>query len=105
MSYTRIFAVVLLLYSACIYVSAQKTAVGSVELITTLSGHTKNVETIEFNHAGDVVASSSGDKTVRLWRVATGECLATFVEDGRVPWKLDWSNADRRLALTYRQPR
>lgn len=105
MSHAKVLTIVLLLFLTSIPASAQKTAVGSVELITTLSGHTKNVEAIDFNHAGDVVASSSGDKTVRLWRVATGECLATLVEDGAVPWKLDWSNDDRRLALTYRQPR
>ncbi|MEZ2318171.1 MAG: caspase family protein [Microcoleus sp.] len=37
--------------------------------IETLSGHTGRVKSISFNKKGDILASASGDTTVRLWQV------------------------------------
>jgi WD40 repeat protein len=99
--HTRTLAIALLLSLTSGPLSAQKPAESSVELIATLSGHTKNIEAIEFSHDGERVATSSNDKTVRVWRVATSECLATIVGDGAAPYKLNWSLDDRRLAITY----
>jgi WD40 repeat protein len=39
-------------------------------LVATLTGHTGNVETLDFNPAGTVLASGAADDTVRLWAVA-----------------------------------
>ena len=94
----RVLTLALLLALTSIPICAQQS---SVELITTLAGHTKKIETIEFSHDGQSLATSSKDKTVRLWNVATGECFATIVGDGAPPWKLRWSYDDRRLAITY----
>lgn len=38
-------------------------------LIRTLPGHTAEVETIRFNHAGNFMATASKDRTVRLWNM------------------------------------
>jgi WD40 repeat protein len=55
-----------------------------------------------FSHDGEIVASSSDDGTVRLWRVATGESLATITaEKNSDVYKLNWTSDDRRLAITY----
>jgi WD40 repeat protein len=94
----RILTVALLLPSTSIPLCAQQS---SVELIATLAGHTKKIEAIEFSHDGQSLATSSKDKTVRLWNVATGECFATIAGDGALPSKLSWSYDDRRLAITY----
>lgn len=37
--------------------------------IETLSGHTSRVKSVSFNKKGDILASASGDTTVRLWQV------------------------------------
>ncbi|XZN89605.1 MAG: eIF2A-related protein [Microcoleus sp.] len=37
--------------------------------IETLSGHTSRVKSVSFNKKGDILASASGDRTVRLWQV------------------------------------
>ena len=37
-----------------------------------LHGHTDAVESIAFSPAGSTLASASGDKTIRLWRVGAG---------------------------------
>ena len=36
-------------------------------IITTLEGHTSTVTAIAFNLSGELMASSSSDKTIRLW--------------------------------------
>ncbi|MEG4326690.1 WD40 repeat domain-containing protein, partial [Microcoleus sp. herbarium5] len=37
--------------------------------IETLSGHTTRVKSVSFNKKGDILASASSDRTVRLWQV------------------------------------
>ena len=99
MSLLRILAVALLLP---IQLLAAEAANSSVELVATLRGHTKTIENVEFSHRGEIVATSSNDKTVRLWSTVTGQHLGTIVGDRDLEvFKLSWSNDDRRLAITY----
>ena len=98
----RILLLVLLLCVAGVQVLAQQPASGSVELIKTLAGHEKSIVAIEFSHDGARLATSSEDGTVRLWSVATGECVATIPGDEKSePWKISWSYDDRRLVINY----
>jgi WD40 repeat protein len=43
-----------------------------------LQDHTNWVWSVAWSEDGKILASGSDDKTVRLWDVKTGECLATL---------------------------
>jgi WD40 repeat protein len=51
-------------------------------LLATLRGHTDLIECVRFSRDGVWLASGSADETIRLWDVATGECLSTLRADG-----------------------
>ena len=45
--------------------------------VTLLTGHTGRVYSVVFSPDGTTLASGSGDDTLRLWDVATGDMLNT----------------------------
>lgn len=103
MSRSRIPAVALLLSLTSIQLLAQQAAGSSVQVVATLRGHTKSIQQIEFSHSGEILATSSSDGTVRLWRTVTGESLTTIAGDQKSEVsKINWSSDDRKLAITYR---
>lgn len=46
--------------------------------VTTLRGHKRGVWCVEFSPVDKVLASCSGDKTIKIWSVATHQCLRTL---------------------------
>ncbi|KAF2178769.1 hypothetical protein K469DRAFT_802158, partial [Zopfia rhizophila CBS 207.26] len=44
----------------------------------TLEGHGSSVNSVAFSHDSAGLASSSDDKTVKIWNASSGECLQTF---------------------------
>ncbi|MBI4781798.1 MAG: protein kinase [Oscillatoriophycideae cyanobacterium NC_groundwater_1537_Pr4_S-0.65um_50_18] len=68
----------------------------------TLTGHEGEVTALSISPSGRTLASGSSDKTIRLWRLDSGELLHTF--GGRSLWPNPWSNTghqDRISALTF----
>jgi WD40 repeat protein len=49
-----------------------------------LQGHSSEVWSVAFSPDGQTLASGSGDQTIRLWDVQTGEALATLT--GHTGW-------------------
>ena len=52
--------------------------VDELELLSTLSGHSNRVYGLAFSGDGSHIASTSADKTIRLWNVASGQGGHTF---------------------------
>jgi WD40 repeat protein len=53
-------------------------------LLRTLEGHTRGVNALAVTAEGRAL-SGSGDHTLKLWDLASGECLATFTADAPIP--------------------
>ncbi|MDY7007671.1 MAG: S-layer homology domain-containing protein [Cyanobacteriota bacterium] len=54
------------------------------ELLDTLSDHQANVRSVAISPDGRTLASGSGDGTVKLWDIPTGEMLVSFWHSGVV---------------------
>jgi len=54
------------------------------KLLDTLSSHTANVRSLAISPDGRTLASGSGDGTVKLWDIPTGEMLTSFWHSGVV---------------------
>ena len=50
-------------------------------LIRTLEGHGAGVNAVALSGDGRLAVSGSDDKTLKVWDVATGTCIATFTAD------------------------
>jgi serine/threonine protein kinase len=73
-------------------------------LVRTLTGHTDGVFSVSFSPDGSLLASGSGDDTIKLWRVSDGSLVRTltghtdgvrsvsFSPDGRLLASGSWDN-------------
>ena len=63
-----------------------------------LKGHTGPVNSVVFSPWGVMLASASGDNTVRLWHARTGELLATLEKHTAAVNSVDFSRDDTFIA-------
>lgn len=68
------------------------------QLLRTLTGHTDDVNSVEWSPNGKILASGSNDNTVRLWDIETGELIHTFVEHFNDVNSVTWSSNGKKLA-------
>ena len=55
--------------------------VPSGALLRSMTGHKERITKVTFSPDGSMIASSSWDKTVRLWNVASGDELQTLLTE------------------------
>jgi WD40 repeat protein len=48
------------------------------QLLRTLKGHNEAVLSVAISPDGQTIVSGSGDRTIKIWRLATGELLHTL---------------------------
>lgn len=70
---------------------------GELKLLGTCKGHKRGVWTVRFSRAERVLATGSGDKTVKLWSLDDYSCLKTFEGHTNSVLRVDFMNAGMQL--------
>jgi len=67
-------------------------------LAGTLEGHQGSVLSVAFNQPGDMLASGSTDRTVKLWDIRTGKLLRTLTRHYKEVWSVAFNPKGETLA-------
>ena len=60
-----------------------------------MKGHTKWVNSVCFSSDDKLALSGSGDNTIKLWNIETGECVYTFIGHMKTVLSVHFSEIDR----------
>ncbi|KAK7058535.1 U3 small nucleolar RNA-associated protein 13 [Paramarasmius palmivorus] len=71
---------------------------GSLKLLGTCKGHKRGVWTVKFGREEKVLATGSGDKTIKLWNLDDFSCVKTFEGHTNSVLRVDFFNAGMQLA-------
>lgn len=82
------------------YVATSAGAKGELRQLGTLKGHKRGVWTVRFCRTNRVVATGSGDKTVKIWSLDDYSCLKTFEGHTNSVLRVDFYNAGLQLVTT-----
>lgn len=80
--------------------SRSKSARGEVKLVGTCKGHKRGVWTVRFSRTERVLATGSGDKTVKLWSLDDFSCVKTFEGHTNSVLRVDFLNAGMQMVST-----
>lgn len=72
----------------------------SCKFIRKFSGHKDIIDSAVFNPKGDIIFSSSRDKTIRLWDVSTGKCSYIFPQTESVKSIIQSKRNDTLITLS-----
>ena len=73
---------------------------GELKHIGTCKGHKRGVWTVRFSKTERVLATGSGDKTIKLWSLDDYSCLKTFEGHTNSVLRVDFLNAGMQLVST-----
>jgi WD40 repeat protein len=66
--------------------------------MSTLEGYSNPISSIAWSYDRSQLASSSTDKTIRIWDLATGKCILTLEGHSSLISPITWSQSESRLA-------
>ncbi|KAG9050764.1 U3 small nucleolar RNA-associated protein 13 [Tulasnella sp. UAMH 9824] len=75
-------------------------AKGDLKLVATLKGHKRGVWNVKFSKFDRVVATASGDKSVKLWNLENFACMKTFEGHTNSVLRVDFLNKGLQLATS-----
>ncbi|KAI0081073.1 U3 small nucleolar RNA-associated protein [Panus rudis PR-1116 ss-1] len=70
---------------------------GEIKLLGTCKGHKRGVWSVRFGRAERVLATGSGDKTVKLWNLEDFTCIKTFEGHTNSVLRVDFINAGMQM--------
>jgi U3 small nucleolar RNA-associated protein 13 len=70
---------------------------GGLKLLGTCKGHKRGVWTVKFGRTERVLATGSGDKTVRLWSLDDFTCVKTFEGHTNSVLRVDFLNLGMQM--------
>jgi U3 small nucleolar RNA-associated protein 13 len=76
------------------------TVKGEIKLLGTCKGHKRGVWTVRFGRTERVLATGSGDKTVKLWNLDDFSCVKTFEGHTNSVLRVDFLNAGMQMVST-----
>jgi len=77
--------------------SGRKAVRGEIKLLGTCKGHKRGVWNVRFGRTERVLATGSGDKTVKLWSLEDFSCVKTFEGHTNSVLRVDFINAGMQL--------
>jgi U3 small nucleolar RNA-associated protein 13 len=82
------------------YISTKSGIRGELKLLGVCKGHKRGVWTVRFSKAERVLATGSGDKTIRLWNLDDFSCVKTFEGHTNSVLRVDFLNAGMQMVST-----
>jgi len=68
---------------------------GTLKLVGTCKGHKRGVWSVRFARGARTLATGSGDRTVRLWRLDDFSCLKVFEGHANSVLRVDWLGGEK----------
>ncbi|KAG2370149.1 U3 small nucleolar RNA-associated protein [Suillus spraguei] len=80
--------------------SGDRSAHGEIKLLGTCKGHKRGIWTVKFGRSERVLATGSGDKTVKLWNLEDFTCVKTFEGHTNSVLRVDFINHGMQLVTS-----